>query len=137
MKAKDTEMSLEELVEIKKAHVQETLETRPDIAEYVFAVRRRQAEISFQKGRIQGQKDTWDTAVKVAGDVGKQEGVDEEAKRGIERCAMTYDDGKKAGKQEGIKEVVEWLQHFRLKGQHTLCVDTDILEGKLKEWRIE
>jgi len=51
---KDTVMSLEELALIKLEYVQEAGETRPDVRAYVFAVRDKQAEISFSKGEQQG-----------------------------------------------------------------------------------
>ncbi|GAF82220.1 unnamed protein product [marine sediment metagenome] len=62
-------------------------------------------------------------------------GVDEGAKGGIERCAMTYNDGKLAG----IKEVVEWINEsfpYRMPvdGRY---IDEGDYEKQLKVWGVD
>jgi len=77
-------------------------------------------------------------------------GADEEAKQGIARCSMTYDDGKRAG----INEVVEWVMSHQdgfMAGQDVQVVagnectygNTSHLlvrwlewQSKLEEWEI-
>lgn len=65
-------------------------------------------------------------------------GADEEAKRGIERCSITYDEGRKTGIKEVVGDIQKAMDNAKvghILGAVELCLIK--WQAKLKEWGIE